>query len=86
MGSNCLQGVGFLLGRQKYFGIRWRWWLQNIVNVLNFKIIHFKMVNSMLCEFHLDEKYTQNKLILQIPFCDKMTHVFNSQELNKQLT
>lgn len=44
------------------------------------------MVNSMLYEFHLDEKYTQNKLILQIPFCDKMTHVFNSQELNKQLT
>lgn len=44
------------LGWCKCFGTRHRWWLHNVVNVLNATAWYTKAVNSMLHESHLNRK------------------------------
>lgn len=38
IGSDCLIGSGFSFGLVEMFGTRSRWWLHNVVNVLNYAL------------------------------------------------
>ena len=59
--------TGFISGWWKYFGARQRRWLHNTVNVIKCHwIVRFKMVNFMLCEFHLNWKKKKKKDVVSL--------------------